>query len=111
VNGASEGQIELITRPEEEDESRGVGVQLVSQAVDVDEIRKQYKKFMRNLQSIIDVGEGRAGPFQLNEVQFNAEISANGEFKLVGTGVGVEAKGAVTFVLRRNHPESQATPG
>src|SRR5215208_4877910 len=100
-----ERQIELITRRDLSASRDRTG--LVSRMVDIGEMREQYRKFMRNLQSIIDVGEGYSGQFHLNEIQFNAEIADNGEFKLVGTGVGVEAKGAVTFVLRRELTESQ----
>jgi hypothetical protein len=35
----------------------------------------------------------------LEEVEFSAEVSADGEFKLLGTGIGVEAKGGVKFTL------------
>ena len=104
MNQNGEGQIEIITR-RDQDESRTDRVRLVSRVVDVSELREQYKKFMSNLQSIIDVSEGDVGPFQLNEIQFNAEITGNGEFKLLGTGVGVEAKSAVTFVLQRGHAD------
>jgi hypothetical protein len=37
----------------------------------------------------------------LSEIQFSAEMSAEGEFKLLGTGVGVAANAALTFVLKR----------
>ena len=42
-----------------------------------------------------------SGAFQLSEIQFSAELSANGDFKLLGTGVGVSANTALTFVLSR----------
>jgi len=104
MNRDDEGKIDIITR-RDQDQSRTDRVRLVSRVVDVSELREQYKKFMSNLQSIIDVREGDVGPFQLNEIQFNAEITGNGEFKLLGTGVGVEAKSAVTFVLTRDRAE------
>ncbi len=102
------GKIEVITR-EDEDEmlgSRGLSAaELVTNALDVDVLRDKFKQFMSSLQSIIDVHEAGAGPFQLNEIQFNAEITAKGEFKLLGTGIGVEGSGAVTFVLQRKTSE------
>ena len=91
--------IELITR-EDEDISRG-RAELISKSLDIGVLREKFKDFMAGLQSIIEVDATEGGPFQLNEIQFSAEITANGDFKLLGSGVGLEAKGAVTFVLQR----------
>jgi hypothetical protein len=93
--------IELITR-EDENLSRGSKMELVSKSLDIDVLREKFKDFMSGLQGIIEVDASTSSPFQLNEIQFSAEITVNGDFKLLGTGVGLETKGAVTFVLRRN---------
>lgn len=102
-------KIEVITR-EDEDEvmgSRGSrAAELVTNTLDVNTLRDKFQQFMSSLQSIIDVHETGVGPFQLNEIQFNAEITARGEFKLLGTGIGVEGSGAVTFVLQRKTSEN-----
>jgi len=97
----SAGTLDLITRVDE-NFSRGDRLTLVSQALDVGVLRERFADFMAKLQSIVRSDEERAGAFRLAEVQFTAEISANGEFKLVGTGVGVSATSAITFVLRRD---------
>ncbi len=97
--------IEVITR-EEEDGSRSLDrIELVSSTIEVSKLRERFKEFMSSLQSIIEVHAPTDSPFQLNEIQFSAEITANGDFKLLGTGVGVEAKSAVTFVLQRKSAE------
>ncbi len=105
------GKIEVITR-EDEDEimgSRGISAaELVTNALDIDALREKFNQFMSSLQSIIDVHGADAGPFQLNEIQFNAEITAKGEFKLLGTGIGVVGSGGVTFVLQRKTTEKSA---
>ena len=69
---------------------------------DVDTLRSQFQTFMHSLQSIIDVQDEDQRPFYLSEIQFSAEIAANGEFKLPGTGLGVQASSTVTFVLQRS---------
>jgi hypothetical protein len=51
-----------------------------------------------------------AGAFRLAEIQFSAEIGADGDFKLLGTGVGVSAKSGITFVLRRDEPREPGNP-
>jgi len=96
--------IDVITR-EEEHLSRSGKVELVSSTIEVSKLRERFKEFMSSLQSIIDVHTPSDSPFQLNEIQFSAEIAAKGDFKLLGTGVGVEANSGVTFVLQRKSAE------
>ena len=103
------GTLELITRADE-NFSRGDRLTLVSQALDVGVLREKFADFMAKLQSIVHSDEQRAGAFRLAEIQFTAEIAANGEFKLVGTGVGISATSAITFVLRRDE-SSASGPG
>lgn len=101
-------KIEIITRQDEDEVmgSRGSGVaELVTNSVDINALRDKFKQFMSSLQSIIDVHEAGVGLFQLNEIQFNAEITAKGEFKLLGTGIGIEGSGGVTFILQRKTNE------
>ncbi len=100
MNDNDNGTIEVITRSME-DESRSTGVRLVSQVLDVGELRDHFHNFMQQLQSIVAIGDQNPGLFQLHEIQFSAEITGNGDFKLLGTGVGVEAKSSITFVLQR----------
>lgn len=95
--------LELITRADE-NFSRGDRLALISQTVDVGVLRDRFDDFMAKLQSIVRSDEQRAGAFRLAEIQFSAEIGADGEFKLLGTGVGVSAKSGITFVLRRDEP-------
>jgi hypothetical protein len=78
--------------------------EVVERTVDVVHVRQSFETFLGNLRSIIDIDVPRAGAFELDEVQFTAEISANGDFKLLGTGVGVEARSGVSFTLRRKSP-------
>jgi hypothetical protein len=94
-----ENTIELVARPS--DESRGDRLILVNRAVKVDLLRERFDDFMNKLQSIVHSADKQPGEFHLAEIQFSAEITANGDFKLMGTGVGVEAKSGVTFILKR----------
>ena len=93
-------RIQVITY-EEDVGIRGGGMERVTASLDVGVLRGRFRDFISGLQSIIDVDESDAGPFSLTEIQFSAEIGANGDFKLMGAGVGVEASSAVTFVLKR----------
>lgn len=75
--------------------------ELITEEVSVALLRDNFQSFMANLQSMIDVELDKEFPFELQEIQFSAEISANGAFKLLGTGVGIEASSSVTFILQR----------
>jgi hypothetical protein len=77
---------------------------LVERTVDVAHIRRSFEGFLASLKNIIDVQVPSVGAFELEEVQFNAEIAANGDFKLLGTGVGIEAQSGVSFTMRRRSP-------
>lgn len=75
----------------------------VTEKISVDALRDKFTQFMQSLESAFAVDEVQTahGVFQLSEIQFSAEMSAEGEFKLLGTGVGVAANAALTFVLKR----------
>jgi len=93
-------KIKVLARSDP-NESRSDRTTLVASALDVGVLRDQFKVFMRSLQSILDVGEETAQGFQLAEIQFSAELTGTGEFRLLGTGVGLQASSAITFVLQR----------
>lgn len=75
--------------------------ELVEEAVSVSKLRQKFNEFMRAIEEMLAVEKLSTGAFQLTQVQFSAEISADGEFKLLGSGIGVSAGSAITFVLER----------
>lgn len=93
--------IEVIVREDEDSNTSRGTAEIVSKAIDLDHLRGRFSDFMSKLQTIVEIGTTAASAFQLEEVEFSAELTANGEFKLFGTGVGIEASSAIKFVLRR----------
>jgi hypothetical protein len=75
--------------------------ELVEEAVSVDKLRQKLGEFLRTIQEMLAEDQPATGAFQLNQIQFSAEISADGEFKLLGTGVGISTGSTITFVLER----------
>ncbi|MGB0092495.1 MAG: hypothetical protein WBP81_08175 [Solirubrobacteraceae bacterium] len=71
-------------------------------SVTLDSLQSNLQRFVGALGEVLAAGQASAGQFELNEVSFSAEIGANGEFKLLGTGVGVSGSSAVTFTWRRS---------
>lgn len=82
---------------------RGVDQERVisEQAVKIETLNRNFGVFMTSVQQIVAAEQTEVGDFALDEISFTAEISVNGEFKLLGTGVGMEASGGITFKLRR----------
>jgi hypothetical protein len=78
-------------------------VKRVTSELQTSDLSDKFVEFMRSLEEVFSVPDlsTAAGPFHLSEIQFSAELSANGDFKLLGTGVGVTASTALTFVLSR----------
>ncbi len=75
--------------------------ELLEKAIPLDTLQKNFASFLDRLQQIVAVGQDRAGEFVLDEIAFSAEVGGNGEFKLLGSGVGVSVNSAITFTLRR----------
>lgn len=83
---------------------RGVEEQartLVEKAVSVEVLNRNLGTFLDSLRQLASIEEARVGDFVLEEIAFSAEISAEGEFKLLGTGAGISAKSGINFTLKR----------
>jgi hypothetical protein len=89
--------------------------QLVERDVPVSQLKEKLGVFIRQMRSIAEdaTALGRTlqgdpndadqrGEFLLEEMTFNAEVSPEGEFKLIGTG-GQPSGGGVRFVWKRKH--------
>lgn len=74
---------------------------LAEEGIPLDQLQQSYNRFLDSMRAIFEQGAGRVGDFVLEEITFSAEIGANGEFKLLGTGAGISANSGVTFTLRR----------
>jgi hypothetical protein len=74
---------------------------VVESTVSAEQLQTNLVRFIDTLGALLRAGDTRAGEFELDEVGFSAEIGADGDFKLLGTGVGVSASSAVTFTWRR----------
>lgn len=100
----SNGTITVVAAQEEVTTRSGAAeVNRVTKQLDVATLRGKFTEFMESLDAAFGVDEIKteAGMFQLDQIQFSVELSASGEFKLLGTGVGVGAGTALSFVLTR----------
>lgn len=74
---------------------------VVEEGVSVENLQRGFANFINALSAIVTAGYSKVGDYTLDEISFSAEIGAEGEFKLLGTGVGVSGSAGVTFTLHR----------
>jgi len=75
--------------------------QTVEKAISVEALSASFNSFINGLRKVLNVEEATVGDLVLDEIEFSVEIGANGEFKLLGTGVSANANSSLTFKLRR----------
>lgn len=101
----SNGTIAIVAAEEQPASTRGGRGETgrVAAEVSVATLRDKFNDFMASLQEVFaaDALKTQAGVFEVTEIQFSAELSASGDFKLLGTGVGVTASSTLIFTLQR----------
>ncbi len=75
--------------------------QTVDKALSVDALSNSFNSFINGLRKVLAVEQTAVGDLVLDEITFSVEIGADGEFKLLGTGVSASASSCLTFTLRR----------
>lgn len=96
--------IQVVTF-ENEDLSRGPK-DLITASLDVARLREHLRALVGQLHELVEWDDRPSSGFRLEEVEFSAEITAEGEFKLVGVGTTAGVKGAIKFVLKRERAAS-----
>ena len=75
--------------------------QTVDKALSVEALSASFNNFINGLRKVLNVEQASVGDLVLDEITFSVEIGANGEFKLLGTGISANAGSSLTFTLRR----------
>lgn len=83
--------------------------QVVEQAISVETLQANFSAFLDNLRRVLAVDNGRVGDLVLDEITFSVEIGADGEFKLLGAGIGASASSSLSFTLRREGTNGKVT--
>jgi len=65
-----------------------------------------FEAFFKSIAGLVDVVPDGQSKFRIEEIEFAAEITGEGELKLIG-GVKAGLKGGITIKLKRN-PANQA---
>jgi|GEM_PF-1303490 len=75
--------------------------QTVDKVLSVEALSASFNNFIDGLRKVLNVEQASVGDLVLDEITFSVEIGANGEFKLLGTGISANAGSSLTFTLRR----------
>jgi hypothetical protein len=69
--------------------------------VGVETLQANMSEFLDLVGSLFQKAEQKTG-MELDEVELSVEITGNGEVKLVGSGIGIEGKGAIILKFKRS---------
>ena len=73
-------------------------------AVAVDQVEKNMAQFLSGIGDVISRGAEITGEYEVDTVEVNAQISADGQIGFMGSGIGVTGSAGITFVFKRqNH--------
>ncbi|AFY39267.1 hypothetical protein Lepto7376_3026 [[Leptolyngbya] sp. PCC 7376] len=77
--------------------------------VSADTLQKNMSEFLGLVGNLFHQAENTTG-MKLDEVELSVEVTGDGEVKLVGSGIGVEAKGAITLKFKRDSKPVEDPP-
>lgn len=67
----------------------------------VEVLSENVNIFLGQIGDVLDKAPQNIQHFHLDEISVTVEVSAKGELSLLGSGVGVEGKGGLSFVFKR----------
>lgn len=83
-------------------ETRNVNERVTEETkLNVNQLTTNVNIFLGQIDSLLNETPEKVGNFRFDELELYAEVSSNGELKMLGTGVGVGGMGGLKFVFRR----------
>jgi hypothetical protein len=70
-------------------------------AIPVQVLSENVNVFIAQIGTVLDNAPSNVKQFRLDEISFTVEVTASGELSIMGTGVGAEAKGGMTFTFKK----------
>jgi hypothetical protein len=77
--------------------------------IDVSVLADNFKRFLQQVERILEQTPAVLGEFRFDQIELQAEISAKGTLALLGTGGEAGAKGGLKFVFKRPSPGKPTT--
>lgn len=76
-------------------------IMVKAREVGVGELQKNMLEFVSSIQGILAEGAEVQGPYQLDSIEVEASISAEGTIGFAGTGVGLSGNAGLRFIFTR----------
>lgn len=82
--------------------SRGImDVAVLQKEVPMGLLRKNIRGFMQHVEGLLEDQKPPQGAFELESVQVNAQLSADGKIGFMGSGLGLKGTAGITFTFKR----------
>jgi len=82
--------------------ARGIGEKVVkATSVAIEEVQKNMTRFLSGIRDTLDKGAAIKGEYEVDTVEINAQISAEGQIGFMGSNVGMMGSAGITFVFKR----------
>ena len=83
--------------------ARGIGEKVVkASSVAVDEVQKNMTKFLSGIRDTLAKGAAITGEYEVDTVEINAQISAEGQIGFMGSNVGMMGSAGIKFIFKRH---------
>jgi hypothetical protein len=90
--------------------SGGIGEKIIKATeVAVDQVEENMARFLSGVGGIIDRGARLTGEYEVETVEVNAQISADGQIGFMGSGIGMTGSAGIKFVFKRKKAKTDAT--
>ena len=100
----SSGTIEIVGYDPNDKYAKGYGDRLHTGEVSTETLRQNLYAFTERLEDVFSGLKSSVHNFELDEIEFNVELSTSGSVRLIATVSG-EAKGAITLKYKRKANE------
>ena len=89
---------------------RGIREKVIkATSVAVDQVEENMKQFLSGICDIVSRGADVVGEYEVDTVEVNAQISADGQIGFMGSRIGMTGSAGITFVFKRKKPRTPDT--
>lgn len=77
-------------------------IMVMAREIGVEQLQKNMMEFVSSIQGMLTKGAEIQGDYQLNSIEIEASISAEGTIGFAGTGVGLSGNTGLRFIFTKS---------